>query len=259
MKYRKLVAVLNLIAFIAMVTVNALASILPINGLDTGEISNLYPNLFTPAGITFSIWGVIYILLLIYVIYQIKVAWRASKIEPTIVDHISYWFMISSIANIGWILAWHYRNLVLSLIIMVILLISLIVIYIRLDIGKYHPSKTERYMVDMPFSIYLGWISVATIANVVVLLNDTGWSKWGLDDKWWTIIVIIVAVLLAIRYIANRRDVFYGLVIDWALFGIYLERSKDVIIIDEVIYVLLGGIFIISVYMIYRIIRGDAY
>jgi len=259
MKRRKLVAILNLVGFIAMVAVNALAVILPINGLDTGEISDLYLDLFTPAGITFSIWGLIYLLLLVYIIFQIKVAWRASKIEPTIVDHIGYWFIISAIANIGWIFAWHYRQVLLSLAIMIVLLITLIIIYIKLDIGKYHPSKTERYMVDMPFSIYLGWISVATIANVTTVLLDIGWTGFGLDFKWWTIIAIILALILGLLVVARRRDVFFGLVVDWAFLGIYIKRSQDAYIIDSIIYTLLGSVCIISIYMIYRIIRGDSY
>lgn len=256
---RKIMAILNLIAFLGMVTVNALANILPINGVNTGAISDSYPNLFVPTGMTFLIWGLIYLLLAIYIVYQLKESWRASKIEPTVVEHVGPLFFLSCCANIGWILAWHYGEVLYSLGIMAALFLFLLIIYIKLDIGKYHPAKNEVYLVEMPFSIYFGWISVALVANVTAYLVSINWDRFGIDEQWWTIGVIGVVTILALVMIAKRRDVFYGLVIDWALLGIFLKRNADIPKLEPLVYTLIGGMAIITIYMLYKVIRGDTY
>src|SRR4030042_6141001 len=161
---------LNFIGFLAVVLVNTLAVILPINNRTTQELSDKYPNLFVPAGITFSIWGVIYILLILFIIYQFVVAFRKSSDERGIFEKIGILFFLSCGFNVAWILAWHYKLVWLSLIIMVLLLLSLIFIYIRLGTGRIGIKNYEKGFVNIPFSIYLGWITLATITNVTAFL-----------------------------------------------------------------------------------------
>ena len=216
-------SILNVLGFLGVVIVNALAVTLPLNNKTTGELSDQYPNLFVPAGLTFSIWGVIYILLAIFVIYGLVVAIRKDSEKSSFIENIGILFLISCLANIGWIFAWHYEILALSLVLMLILLGSLITIYLRLRIGKSDSTRTEKYMVHLPFSIYLGWITIATIANVTALLVDINWNTFGLSEPFWAIAVIIVGIAITLSVLFTRKDIFYCLVVDWALLGILLK------------------------------------
>ncbi|HUX47758.1 MAG TPA: tryptophan-rich sensory protein, partial [Dehalococcoidia bacterium] len=163
-------SILNLLGFLGTVVVNGLAIILPINNKTTAYLSDQYPNLFTPAGLTFAIWGLIYVLLAIFVIYQLIPSVRRDAQKIDFVQRIGPLFFISCIANIGWIYAWHYEMVSLSLVLMLILFGSLLAIYLRLNIGKSEAPKTEKYLVHLPFSVYLGWITIATIANATALM-----------------------------------------------------------------------------------------
>ncbi|MCX5977186.1 MAG: hypothetical protein NTV33_10275 [Coprothermobacterota bacterium] len=151
----------NVIAVLAMIVINILANALPFNGQNTGAISDRFAVFFVPAGYVFSIWGLIYIGLLLFAIYQ---ALPSQRDNPRLVK-IGYWFAFSSLANIAWLFLWHYLQFTRTIFAMLALLISLLVIYLRLGIGKENVPSSERWMVQTPFSIYLGWISVATIAN----------------------------------------------------------------------------------------------
>ena len=157
------------IAVIAMITVNILANALPINGQATGEISDRFDVYFVPAGYVFSIWGLIYLGLLGYAIYQ---ALPAQAQNPDL-QSIGYLFVLSSIANIAWIFFWHYNLFTLSVVAMLALLILLILIYLRLDIGRAQVAPAMKWLVHLPFSIYLGWITVATIANITSWLYSS--------------------------------------------------------------------------------------
>jgi hypothetical protein len=220
-------AVINLIGFLATVVVNALAVTLPLNGKSTGQLSDQYPNLFVPAGLTFTIWGVIYLLLAVYCAFELMPkVWRDPN-RGAFIDRIGPLFIITSILNMGWIFAWHYQMLPLSVGIMLLFLLTLIAIYLRLKIGVSGATTQERYLAHIPFSLYLGWISVATIANITALLVHWNWNGFGLSPQFWTIIVVAVAIALAIVMMVRRRDVFYSLVVDWALLGILLKRLAD--------------------------------
>jgi len=208
-----------LIAFIAVVTVNYLAVALPIGGLTTGELSDLYPNLFTPEGITFSIWGLIYTTLGVYVIYQFLVK---SKKQNEILSRVNGWLLINFLANIAWIFAWHYQIVWLSLVIMVALLVTLIKIA---DIINTKKAKEEfRWWVRFPFSIYFGWITVATIANVSVFLVDLNWDGFGIAPEVWTVIVLLVGATIGIWRAKKDQNIFYILVFVWAYIGIMLRH-----------------------------------
>ncbi len=222
---KKLLQWLNLITFIAVVIINYLAISLPLGYGSTQQLSDDIPNLFVPAGLIFSIWGIIYILLGIFSVYQLRDIFKSEKIEMPYLGKISYIFIISNVANFSWILLWHYKLVPLSLVAMLIILISLILIYIRLDIGKNEVSKTEKIAVHAPFSVYLGWITVATIANVTAVLVVSGVESFGLLPELLTVLVLVVAVIITYLMLFLRKDWVYSLVIVWAVLGIYLKQS----------------------------------
>lgn len=252
-------AILNLIGFIGTVIVNGLSSALPINNKTAGELSDQYPNLFVPAGLTFSIWGVIYILLAIFVIYGLIVAARKDTEKSSFIGNIGILFFISCLANIGWIFAWHYEVVPLSLVLMLILLATLITIYLSLRIGKSDSPRAEKYLVHLPFSVYLGWITIATIANVTALLVYTNWNTFGLGEPFWAVAVIIVGIAITLSVLFTRKDIFYCLVVDWALLGILLKRLADSTPVQSVIVVTIVGMALITVGIIVQIIRRKVY
>ncbi len=209
------------LALVGTVALNALANIVPFNGQTTGEISDRYPVLFTPAGYVFSIWGLIYLLLGAYVIFQ---ALPAQRDNPRL-QAVGWMFVLSSLANSAWIVAWHENLLGFALLEILILLATLIIIYRRLGFGKTSVSTAERWLVQLPFSVYLGWVTVATIANATILLYDLGWNGFGISAEIWTVIVFAVVVLLAARVMLTRRDTAFLLVFVWALVGIAQKQA----------------------------------
>jgi len=247
---------LNFIGFLAVVSVNALAVILPINNRTTQALSDKYPNLFVPAGVTFSIWGIIYILLALFTVYQFVVAFRRSSIERGIFEKIGILFFISCIFNVAWILAWHYEVIWLSLIIMALLLISLILIYVRLGTGRPQVRNSVKILVNIPFSVYLGWITIATIANVTAFLVKINWNKFGISDQLWTVIVIAVGVIITLATVFSRNDIFYCFVVIWALVGILLKRIADNSMSDQLVIIAsIVGISIVGLGIILQLIR----
>ena len=213
--------ILNWLGLIVVIAVNAGANILPLNGKTTGEISDSIPTLFTPAGYVFSIWSVIYLGLLAYGWYQSQRAQRTAEFQ----ERIGYWYFVSNIFNSAWIVAWHYEQFPLTLVLMLGLLICLLAIYLRLDVGRRVVSAAESRWVHLPFSIYLGWISVATVANVSTVLYTSGWNGGLLSPEVWTVIMVVVAALLGLATIVLRNDVGFPLVIVWALVGISVAQS----------------------------------
>jgi hypothetical protein len=253
-------SILNLLGFLGTVVVNALAVILPINNITTGELSDLYPNLFVPAGLTFAIWGLIYVLLGIFVIYPLIPSVRRDAQKIAFVQRIGPLFFISCLANIGWIYAWHYQIVPLSLVLMLILLGCLLAIYLRLNIGKSEATKVEKYLVHLPFSIYLGWITIATIANVTALMVDINWNAWGLGEQFWAVAVIIVGIAIALSILFTRKDIFYCLVVDWAILGILLKRlSPTAEPAQSVVIVTIVGLVLITGGVIAQAIRKKVY
>ncbi len=224
MKNPVLNSTINTLALAGVLTVNALANILPINGLNTGQVSALYPTLFTPAGITFSIWSIIYVLLLGFIGFQ----WLQLKNEriQSIITSITPAFQVSCILNMAWIFAWHYLMVGTSVIIMLALLTSLITLFLTLQKHK-SSGFAERTFLHLPFTIYLAWICVATIANLSIALYSIQWKGLGLTDAGWTVIMMTVAASLA-GYITIRfLKPAFALVVIWALTGIYLRWNNS--------------------------------
>ena len=224
---KRILQISNFLAVVLTIVVNSLANILPINGKNTGQLSDNIPNLFVPSGITFAIWGVIYLLLILFAIYQARDFFKKEKIEMPYLTKITPFFILASAANILWIFLWHYEQVALSLIAMLILLISLIAIYIKLNVGQQQIPLKEKMFIHVPFSVYLGWITVATIANITAWLVTISWDGFGISDVTWTIIVLCVATLLTLILLYKRRDIAYSLVIIWALLGIVIKRMQD--------------------------------
>jgi hypothetical protein len=257
-KYHIILAILNIIGFLGTIVVNGLANALPINNKTTGGLSNQYPNLFVPAGLTFSIWGLIYILLAIFVIYTLVRATRASNGE-SFIDRIGILFFLSCIANVSWIFAWHYEIVPLSLLVMLLLFGCMLAIYIRLDIGLTVPNAKQQYMVHLPFSIYLGWITIATIANVTTLLIDISWDKFGLGEQVWAVILIVVGIAIALSILIRRRDIFYCLVVDWALLGILIKRLADSTPAQSIVITTIIGLILITAGIVTQLARKKIY
>lgn len=224
---RKFLHLLNIFAYLFMIVINYLAITLPLGGLTTKELSDRLYNLFTPAGITFSIWGIIYLLLGIYVFYALFASNSAVHRNPYI-DKASLPFLISCLLNGFWIVAWHYRVILLSMFIMIALLVTLIYIYTAIPITYRKRITFKEALVFIPFSVYLGWISVATVANASALLISYG-IKGGSYAGIIASIMVVVASALAFISIAKEKDVFYSAVIAWALYGIYIARKADAI------------------------------
>lgn len=251
--------IFNTISFIIMIAVNILANLLPINGVTTAQVSEAYPNLFTPAPITFAIWGVIYILLAVFVIYQFG-ALKGNRRRAEVIRNIGVFFGISSLVNAGWIFAWHYKNIAASLIIMIILLLSLLVVYTR--INSLEMSKREKALIRFPFSIYLAWITIATIANFTVWLVSIDWSGWGLSDQSWTIIVIILGMIISLALMTANDDAAYGLAIIWAYAGIMIKQLSESGFNGEYTGIIIAAaisILIIVITMIYIIYKRKNY
>jgi len=205
------IKILVAVTYIAMVVMNFLANALPINNRGTGEISNAYPNLFTPAGPAFSIWGLIYLLLGIYVIYQFV---KKDQKTEEVIQKINPFFIATSLANISWIFAWHYDYIAISVAVMTVLLILLIKIADIIRLGNF--TTIEKVSIWAPFSIYFGWITVASIANITVFLVSIGWNGFGLADFVWTSIILLVGALIGILRMNKDKNVAYGLVLVWA-------------------------------------------
>ncbi|RNA66818.1 TspO/MBR family protein [Alteribacter keqinensis] len=209
----------NVFALVIVIVVNVLSNTLPINGQTAGEISDRLNVLFTPAGYVFSIWSVIYLLVIIWVFRQ----FFARPADEEAYANIGYWFVISCFFNVAWLLLFHYEYFLLTMVAMIGLLISLIIIY---RVIMLTPHTT--FFMRLPFSVYLGWVSVATIVNVGVVFNSLGFEEGlFLSNVTWTILLLIVALALGIWFTATNRDPFYSFVLVWAFIGIGVERQGE--------------------------------
>ncbi len=217
---------INVLAVVVTIVVNALANVLPINGVTTAEVSDRFAVLFVPAGYVFSIWGVIYLGLIAFAVYQALPAQRAN---PRL-RRIGYVFAVGCLANAAWIFLWHYNYITLTVIAMLTLLGTLLTIYLRLDIGQAAVRAVERWCVDIPFSVYLGWISVATVANATDVLYDLGWNGGPLAPEVWAVIMLAVALALTLAMLWLRHDVAYSLVIIWAAVGIAVKQADTPVV-----------------------------
>lgn len=210
-----------LLSTLGVIVVNGLANALPLNGQGTGEISDGFDVYFVPAGYVFSIWGLIYLGLLAYSIYQVL----PSQRENPRLRRTGWLYVLSCAANVAWLFLWHYEVFTFTVLAMGILLLSLIAIYLLLDTGRSQVSAAETWLVRVPFSIYLGWITVATIANVTALLAYWDWGAWGISPEAWTLIMLAIATVVGGVMSFTRGDIAYALVLIWAFSGIAIKHS----------------------------------
>lgn len=207
-----------MLATVLVIGVNAAANIVPINGINTGEMSANYPTGFTPAGWVFSIWSLIYIGLIAFGVY----AARASESVNARLRAIEAPYLVSCVANAAWIFMWHYELIAASFVLMVALLLSLLLVYVRL--GHAAPSsRRERWCVDMPFSLYLGWITTATLANLAAWFYDLGVYPFGLAMEEWALLTVVTATGIYSAAGVQTRDAVFTAVFAWASLGIVLQ------------------------------------
>ena len=239
MKNRNLAVVLNIVSLIFALAVNYLSVNLPLNDLTPREISDSFDIYFVPAGYAFSIWGLIYLGLIVFAVYQALPGQRKNKY----LARIDVWFVVSNLANALWLVCFHYQRFILALVMMVILLVSLINIFLKLKIGKRKTDAVWKWLVETPFNIYLGWITVATIANVTQVLDYLNWNRFGIAPEIWFVIVIVVAVAISASMSFTRRVFEFPLVLIWAFVAIALKFPK----VPVVNYAAWGGAIAVGV------------
>jgi hypothetical protein len=236
----KTLHLISALLFLLMITVNALANLLPIQGETTGAISDSYVNLFAPTGLTFSVWGVIYLLLGAFVVIDlIRVFKNDARIQTADATRHALWFSISSLANGLWIFAWHSRAIGLSVLLMLVVLGSLILASFS--------TKSADLLTRTAFGVYLGWITVATIANLTTWFVDLGVDGLASSSVVLTIVILLIGGLIASAFTWFQKDIAYGAVVVWAYLGILIKhldpqafQGEYVGIIVTVIVVMLG-------------------
>lgn len=212
---------LNLSAFLAMVTVNVLANLLPLGGMTMGEISAQYPSPLTPAPAAFAIWSVIYIGLMLTMLYQLGTS-KKTESGAELSDQIGPWFVVSCLANMGWIFSWHFGAQTLAMIWMFVLLGTLV--FLQKEVRGLDHSWQERWLVKAPISLYFGWMTVATIASVSVWLMSLGFTGWGVPSQVWQAVVVLLGGLIVAVGIFKNRDSLYGLAAMWGYAGILIRQ-----------------------------------
>ena len=243
----------NLLLFILTIIVNSIAgSTTLIGGRDTATVSNNNPTLITPAGYVFSIWGIIYILLGAFVVYQALPRERGSDYH----GKIGWLFVFSSLINIAWIFVWQFESLILSVVLIFALLLSLIAIYLRLNIGRSKVKISERLAVHLPFSVYLGWITIASIADVAITLTAYNWNGFGISSETWAIIVVAVALVITMLMLGNRKDVAYALVVIWALVGIGVNQTNPNVVLTTQIGAIILAVATLAIVVLLVAKRG---
>lgn len=234
----------NIVAFILTVIVNSLAgSTTLIGGQDTAAVSDKYPTLVTPAGYVFAIWGIIYLLLGVFVVYSALPKQKSSDF----VSRIGWLFVISSILNIAWLFVWQYEILAASAVIISAFLLSLIAIYLRLNIGKGRVTLGEKLAVHLPFSVYLGWLSIATIANISATLVAYSWDGFGISPEIWAILIVAVVLVLTMLMLGIRKDIAYALVVVWALVGISVNQSNTNVVLATQVGAVIAAIALVVI------------
>jgi len=211
----------NLLSVILALAVNVLAAALPLNNQTTAQISDRFKVFFVPAGYVFAIWGIIYIGWIAFTVYQFL---PGHKESPRL-RGLGYLFALTGVFNAVWLFCWQYNHFTLSVIVMLILLSLLIASYLNLNIGRTSVSSAEKWCMDIPISVYLGWISVATIANISDWLYSINWNGFGIAPQVWAVIMMIVASVLGILMALTRRDSGYLFVFVWAFIGIAVKQS----------------------------------
>lgn len=206
--------------------VNGLAGTTLLGGNTTAQVSDSYPNLFAPAGITFAIWGIIYTLLAIYCVRIFRhLGRRHDKKADVLAQEVVPTFIAVSVINTLWLISWQYKVIWLS----VVLIITLLALLARVNKQTHNKrlSWQDWASIKLPFSVYFGWVTVATIANITVWLVSMGWNGAGIGPEPWTVTVLIVGALVGIHNAWRLKDWAYLAVFVWAYFGIWLKHVSN--------------------------------
>lgn len=220
------IAILNALSVLLVIGVNYISQALRLNNTTIGELSNQYDNLFTPAGYAFSIWGLIFLGLLAYSIFQIKRVFFSEK-KSDFVHQTGYWFLIANLLNASWVIAFVYEYTALSVVIMLGILFSLVQIIVRTNMERWNAPISVIAFVWWPICLYSGWIAVATIANIAAYLTKIGWNGFGMSDQTWTVIMLVVAVALNLFMIIRRNMREFAMVGVWALIAIFVRHQNS--------------------------------
>ncbi len=240
----------NVAALIVTIIINGLAGTTLLNGRTTAQVSDAYPTLVTPAGYVFAIWGIIYILLAAFAAYQALPSQRNMRYHK----QIGALFILSSVFNCIWLFLWQYNYIALSVVLMLALLATLIAIYLRLGIGKTETPHGEKLLVHLPFSVYLGWITIAAIANISAALVSVGWNGFDVNLQTWAIVVLAVALAITLAVIVARRDVAFSLVVVWAFVGIAVKQSAypNIVLTVEVAIAVIAAALVVALAVGFR-------
>jgi translocator protein len=232
----------NILAFVVTLIVNGLSNTTLIGGRTTADISNLYPTLITPAGYVFAIWGIIYALLFLFVVYQALPSQRSNPFQ----QKMNGLFILSCAFNVAWLFLWQNNYVTYSLILIVAFAVTLEEIHRRLRKSN-SASLKEWAFVRLPFSVYFGWLTIATFANLAVAMSAAGWVTWQASDVAVGIVLLLVALAIVLCVVLARKDIAYGLVAIWALVGIAVNQGAVV----EIVYVsyfgagIVGGVVVV--------------
>jgi hypothetical protein len=250
--------ILNWVFFLTMVFVNFLANYLPINNKTTRVLSDQYPNLFVPAPMTFAIWGVIYLLLFIFCIKQSKGLFSniVDEITAETVQLIGFRFIITCILNAIWIFVWHYEYIGASVVVMLLFLAQLIDINKRLDTITIYLSNASRFAIKAPFGVYLGWICVATVANITAFLVSIKWDRAGETEAFWTCLMIIIAATIVSYAVIKVRNFYIGLAVIWAFSGIIYARLNAQFYERFIVWTAVFGIGLVALITIIEMSRA---
>lgn len=241
--------IITILVTVLTITVNGLANALPLNGQGTGEISDRFDIYFVPAGYVFSIWGLIYLGLVAFTFYQALPAQRDNLLLKKI--YPAYW--IGNLANAVWIFLWHYEVFSLTLVMMLTILASLLYLYVQISKVGSDLDRNQKWFVKLPVSIYLGWISVATIANVSQVLFYFDWGGWGISPTAWTVILLAIATVLGLLMLWRENDIAYVLVLVWAFVGINNSQADTALVASVAWFA--SVILIVAVIVVYFLKR----
>lgn len=254
------IKVLTVVSFLVMTIVNIFANLLMINGMTTGEISDKYPSLVTPARYTFLIWMVIYVLLFSYVVFQLEFKRNTRALSPKVFDFIRMLFILSCLCNTAWIFAWHYRYIALSLVLIISILVCLSII--NKYIYSEELSLSENLFVRLPFSIYFGWITVAALFNTSVLLISINWNGFGIPIWLLTIAGVLIILIITSFYTLKNRSITYTATVIWVYIGIIVKHTSKSGFhsqYPEIVFAIMICILLLLIEMGYIIINKKKY
>ncbi|MDY7393759.1 tryptophan-rich sensory protein [Aureibaculum sp. 2210JD6-5] len=248
LKKQQTFSIINSLSVLIAIGVNYYSQVYKINGNTVGRLSDEYANLFTPAGYAFSIWGLIYLGLIVFSTFQIYQTFKLKKKVDFIVQ-TNYWFALTNLANAAWIIAWLNEYTLLSVLIMFVMLFSLVKIILNTNMERWDAPKKIIAFYWWPICLYSGWIAVATIANVSAYLAKIEWTRLGLSEIQWTIIMILIATFLNIIMIYKRNMREFAAIGVWALLAIFVRHQSEY---QNIAYTALSGAIILLVFIMYH-------